>query len=86
MQSNEPNLFRILKRKPIMVEILNFLELKDISRTFSICKYWHQQSRGCIANYNSQIIISAGDFNDDFENFVKFIYWMTRRMFELNQI
>lgn len=77
MQSEKTSLFRIMKRKPIMVEILNFLDLKDIARSFLICKYWRQQSRGCIADYNSRVVINTQDFDEDFECLLNFINWTT---------
>jgi hypothetical protein len=79
-------IFKALKRKTVMVEILNFLDLNDINKSFTISKQWHSLATGCIANYNTKIVIKAGQFGEDFQRYLDFIYWMTRRMAELNSL
>ena len=66
--------------------ILNFLGLKHISKSFRICKYWQPNSTRCLADFNTHVIIRAADFEQTSENLVGFIYWMTRRISESNQI
>jgi hypothetical protein len=51
-----------LSTKPVMVEILNFLDLKDISKSFGICKLWKPKSTSLIANYNTHLKVSIADF------------------------
>ena len=70
----------------MIVEILNFLDLKEISKSFGICKLWKPKSTSLIANYNTHLRVSVAEFGLKREKFVQFIRWMTRRILELNQI
>ena len=67
---------KLIKTKPAFLEILNFLEAKDLARLQQVSKELNNQTKSCNSRRRSQIFVQASDFYN-FGAHLKYLVWVT---------